>query len=172
MLFALFGVVSCGVEYDYAADQRTAIIKYLTSHSYSYDVVSEGSDSVFVYRVGNQLDTPPEVTAAVGDSVKMWFAAYTFDSSPQSTPFYTNRSELITGSVLNTAYWSFDVLGVRVGDGTLIHGVDMALSGCRTGDRLQVYVPCNVGYGAVDAGLVADNQALMFDIEIEEVKKQ
>ncbi len=162
--------VGCNAEDDYSASQRSKIETYLTANSLSYKVTA---DSAYVHLYGNNLASPSEVYAAKGDSVSFNFAAYEFASSPASTPYYTNKKWLADeiSTVLNTEYWNFDPIRVKIGSGSILKGIDSALPTCRAGDSLAVFLTSSLAYGGTETGVVPKNTALMIVLTILEVKK-
>ena len=53
-----------------------------------------------------------------------------------------------------------------LGQGQVIKGWDEGLLGRRPGDRLQLIIPADLGYGASSQGSIPANSTLVFDIEV------
>ena len=182
-LVVLF-VAGCSKMEDYVASERTAIERYLSGQKI-YDR-AEADDNptgevrrYYDYQNGvykftaneSRLDRPEEI-AEVGDSVTFYFLAYTFGSSPGSL-FWTNRAYAIEQYMpnLNPAYWSTDPLRVKVGDGSILKGMENALPNSREGDSIAVFMTADLAYGKKQNGVVPAYTALMVVLSIEKITK-
>lgn len=117
----------------------------------------------------------PEVE--IGDEVELIFWAYLFQNKAitgQTMPLLTNDvtlREALMDAGLNTTYWSFKPLKVRVGDNALIRGVQLALPGCRERDTVEVYMAYDMAYGDAPLGTVPEESAVAFFYTIDSVRK-
>ena len=74
------------------------------------------------------------------------------------------KGSLISGKVFddNTAQGYPDVF--RLAD--LITGWQIALTHMHVGDRWQIYIPAEMGYGAITTGGIPKHSTLVFEIEL------
>lgn len=156
----------CSADEDIVAKQEENIEKYLSSNALEY-VYENG---VYKYIASRTADATA-VEAQKGDSVVFRFAGYTFGSAPAGL-FYTNNRYLVEGdTLLNTTYWSFEPKRVKLGDGSIIKGLEKALLNSMQGDSLLVFMTSEMGYGDKAMGAVDMNTALMYVLNIESVKR-
>jgi FKBP-type peptidyl-prolyl cis-trans isomerase len=87
---------------------------------------------------------------AQGDSVTFDYKAY-----------------LANGTLFDTSLQSGRVpLGVRLGAGRLITGVELGLVGTRVGGIRRLIMPATLGYGSEDYGPIPGNSVLIFDVNV------
>lgn len=186
LLLTALSAIACNKLEDYVSTQQTAIEKYLANkkiynrasppENESGEVLQyyDIQDGVYKYTENEYRESrPPESQAAAkGDSISFYFRAYTFSSSIGNL-FYTNVEEEIQslGSHLNAQYWSSEVLSIKIGQGSVIKGLENALPSCRVGDTVQIFIPTDLGFGGKDVGVVPANTALMYLINIENITK-
>lgn len=156
----------------FSPKQRTQIESYLTKNQLEYVITS---DSAFVHLAGNKYLAEGEARgegAVVGNQVTFNFEAYTFSSSPATTPYYTNKrylAEKLTN--LNTSYWNFEPREVILGGGEILNSLEEALEGSIAGDSLAVFLTSSIAYGESGMGTVPANTAVMFVLTVEDVKE-
>jgi len=148
---ALPSALSCQSEVREAnIDQNKYIDEYIQSNFADYEIVHyEG-----VVRVVLPDSLQPGPTIQQGDSVYLFYAGYTFESSGPVGPF------------------AIDSVTVRVGKGDLLVGLDRGLVGARVGQENLIFFNGQLGYGNHPVGLVGENKALMFDVFPAEIKKK
>ncbi|MBO5902775.1 MAG: FKBP-type peptidyl-prolyl cis-trans isomerase [Tidjanibacter sp.] len=155
-------LTSCGQDDESLMQQEEKIIAYLTKQSLDYTI--EGGTYKVVLAEGDQSRR-----AERGDSLSFNYAGMIFDSDPSGL-FTTSWEWLVdTSTGLNTEYWSFEPARVRLGDGTIIKGIENALNNCCEGDSLQLFIPSPLGYGEEEVGNVSKNTALMFLVKVESI---
>ena len=163
-------LASCGSDSNIVPDQRSAIENYIENRYPDY-IVQNG-----VYKCVTNLDRSgydAATAAASGDSIWFHFAAYTFGSSPSSSPYFTDIAEILEGdTVLNPKYWPNGPQAVKIGATPLIKGLTAGLPDCRTGDSVLLFITSDLGYDDKSVGVVEQNTALMYFLKIENVKKQ
>ena len=54
----------------------------------------------------------------------------------------------------------------RIGQGDVIQGWDMGVVGMKVGERRQMVIPPELGYGDADLGVIPPNSPLVFSIEL------
>lgn len=167
--------VGCEVSDEYAPKQRTQIERFLAGKGADYSLVG---DSVFVFVAGNRLADQGALPAepqklAVGDSVAFNFEAYTFTSSPANKPYYTNKKWLMDKFYpdFDSSYWDFSPRRIKLGSGAILNGLEEALVGRMEGDSVAVFLTSDNGYGDHALGSVEKNTALMWVLNVEEIKK-
>lgn len=161
---------SCIVNDEFAPKQRTQIENYLNKNGLEYVITS---DSAYVHLGGNKFapEIPDTREAAKGDKVTFNFEAYTFSSSPASTPYYTNKRYLAEAisEDLNTTYWNFEPRVVKLGAGEIINSLEEAFEGSMKGDSLAVFLTSSIAYGESGMGTVPANTAIMFVLTVEDI---
>lgn len=160
-------MLSCSKQ-EAISDQRTAIETYLTGH-YEYQSI----DGAFRAIVDSLPDRSQQPLIANGDSVWLYLECYMFATAP-GTLLYTNRQDLAERSFdgADFDYWSFEKIGLKVGSGDAIKGLERALPNCASGDSLYVWVTSDLSFDNRIIGTMSSNSALMYILSIEDVKKQ
>lgn len=170
MLAAVWSLAACSDEDDYDK-QNSSLLNYVTgtlklvTQEEAMDPSSEKENPNFytthgstVYRwITNYYDEERRDKAEVkqGSLVEITYSIYTFSGNISSIndrtlPFYTNDEEkraLLENAGLNTEYWDFAPLVIRLGETPTIKGLALALEGCREGDVVQIYMTYNMAYG-------------------------
>lgn len=169
LLLLLLGHGCGGADSNIIPDQRTAIIKYMESQKFDY--ITQGGVYKYIANIDREgRDKAKEAIA--GDSLSFNFEAYTFTTAP-GTIFYTNKKDVaarMTG--LNTKYWSFEPVRVKVGRSEgIIKGLANALPYCREGDSVLIYITSDLAYGDKFVSLIEKNTALQYIVTIENIKK-
>lgn len=163
-------LVACETSDEFAPKQRTQIENYLSRNSLEFSITT---DSAYVHLAGNKFapDVPNTHKAVQGDKVTYNFEAYTFSTSPASTPYYTNKAYLAEdlSEDLNTSYWNFEPRIVELGKGEILNSLDEALVGSMIGDSIAVFLTSSIAYGASGMGTVPANTAVMFVLTVEDV---
>lgn len=102
------------------------------------------------------------------------YTAYIFKSgAPSIADMYaTNDSEKI--KELYKGYddenmWSTEPMRITLGRDAIVGGLELALEGCREGDKLEVYLTYDAAYGKKYMGMVPSKSAVMWEIEILEI---
>ncbi len=75
---------------------------------------------------------------------------------------YTGK--LINGRIFDDTRRSGIPAAFRLGD--VIAGWQVALTRMAPGDRCEIHIPANMGYGAMRAGDIPANSTLIFDVEL------
>lgn len=143
-------------------DQRTNIVSYLTTYSYSYTQF----DNAYRYIVEEYEDNEAITN---GSTFYMDFAAYTFTTAP-STLYYTNIESYLEDDLsgLNTEYWSFEPKEVTLGTTDLIEGLTTCLKGCHYGDSINVFICSDLAFEDKGVGIITESTAVMYAIRILE----
>lgn len=164
-------LVSCEGEEDVTVDQRSAIVSYLEGKNAEYRVTP---DSAFVHVAGNSITPIPTEQIETGDSVTFNFEVSIFKTAP-GAPYFTNKkwavSRIPDYAQIDTTVWNFNPIKIKLGEGTILKGLESALPTCRAGDSLEVFLNSNLAYGDEDLGYVPANSALMYVLTILNVKK-
>lgn len=188
----LSAFTACNKLDDRASTDRTNIEKLLLSYKiYDRDnYTPDGSgttpkfydyiDGSFRYIPNDDRTGRTGDSIARGDSVSLYFQAYTFSnlrtyiSSPTSVlPYYTNRAYIIKNIKNNTTLmWSTDPLNIKVGNGTMLAAVERCMINCMAGDSVLVVLPTNKAYGAKPEGLIDQYAPVAFILSIEKITKQ
>ena len=117
-------------------------------------------------------ESKPMITNGTTFDIK--YTAYIFKSgAPSIADMYaTNDSEKI--KELYKGYddeniWSIEPMRITLGRQAIVGGLELALEGCREGDKVEVYLTFDAAYGKKYIGMVPSKSAVMWDIEILEV---
>lgn len=168
--FIAFMVCSCGSDADMLPNQRENISKYLESKDLGYTM----QDGVYKHIANSSRPGYENATVAnLGDSVTYRFEAYVFTSSPEQL-YYTNKPNIIDTLAkrgLNTAYWSKMPAKMKVGSTELIKGLANGIPYSRKGDSVVLFFTSDMAYDKYSIGTVPSNSAVMYVINIDNVKK-
>lgn len=78
---------------------------------------------------------------------------------------YTGRLE--NGSVFDSSRTRNQPFEFQLGVGQVIRGWDEGVAGMRVGDKRQLTIPSDLGYGSRGAGgVIPPNATLIFDVEL------
>lgn len=166
-LLAMAMLPSCQGDDENVEKQERLIGLYLEKYELPY-TVEQGVYKSLVHRVANADELP---AAQLGDSLVFRFAGYVFNGAPTYL-FYTNNRYLIEGdTILNTEYWSFEPKRVKLGDGSIIKGLEIPLLNSKAGDSLLVFLTSELGFGNESMGVVPENSAMMYVLNVDEVIK-
>lgn len=58
---------------------------------------------------------------------------------------------------------------LRVGSGSVMAGIDLAVAGMRTGGRRKLVLPPGLAYGAEGIGEIPPNSVLVYDLELRRI---
>jgi hypothetical protein len=171
VIVALVGaaMVACEASDAFAPKQRVQIESFLAQNSLEYRLTS---DSVYVHTAYNSLPEGDQTVIQSGDRVKYNFEAYTFNGRPATLPYYTNKEWLAEqlGDVIDTSFWDFEPVSVRLGGEPILKGLESALPSCRKGDSVVVFLTSSNAYGDRHVGVVPANTAVMMVLNILDVE--
>ncbi|MBR5865879.1 MAG: FKBP-type peptidyl-prolyl cis-trans isomerase [Alistipes sp.] len=191
--FAATFALSCSNENDTVlTTQQTNISRYLTS-SHQPRLIPESQVSASldsepefythwglnIYRYiatyyAEGREEQPEVTSR--SQIEIVYTAYVFpNSKPTVANMYaTNDPDSIAELEklkLNTEYeWTTDPMVVTMGREEILPGLETALLGCRMGDSVEIYLTYDEAYGKHYLGLVPAKSAVVWYIDIVNVK--
>ena len=160
------------VTYDeYAPKQRTNIENYLSNNELSYVITA---DSAYIHLAGNKYGVEEDnrpAGAKNGEKVTFNVEAYEFNSSPSSTPYFTNKRYLAEAisSDLDISWWNFEPFVATLGRGEILNPLEEALNGSVSGDSLAVFLTSSLAYGEGGMGVVGPNTAVMIVLTVEDV---
>lgn len=186
-------VVSCSNENDSVlTTQQNKIASYLTS-SHQPRLISESevsasldSEPQFYTQWGLDIyryiatyydegrDEWQEVTSR--STIEIVYTAYVFpNAKPTIANMYaTNDPDSIAELEklgLNTEYeWTTDPMVVTLGKEEVLPGLETALVGCREGDSVEIYLTYDEAYGKHYVGMVPAKSAVVWFIDIVDVK--
>ena len=186
-------VVSCSNENDSVlTTQQNKIASYLTS-SHQPRLIPESevsasldSEPQFYTQWGLNIyryiatyydegrDEWQEVTSR--STIEIIYTAYVFpNAKPTIANMYaTNDPDSIAELEklgLNTEYeWTTDPMVVTLGKEEILPGLETALVGCREGDSVEIYLTYDEAYGKHYVGMVPAKSAVVWFIDIVDVK--
>lgn len=176
LVFTIFIIIvtlcltcSCGSDADVLPNQIEAIEKYLDNTNIEYENV----DGVYKQILNeNRYGRDKLTDSKLGDSIVFNFEAYTFTSAPSTEWFYTNKKPLVDAlEGFNSQYWDLTPRRVKIGGGGLIQGISYGLPNCRVGDSVHLYITSDLAYGDKQADVVVRNSALLYIINIIDLKE-
>lgn len=83
---------------------------------------------------------------------------------------YTGKLE--DGTVFDSSYERNQAFNFTLGAGEVIKGWDEGILGMKKGEKKQLVIPPEKGYGNQDKGSIPPNSTLIFDIEIVDIIKK
>ena len=147
---ALCTALACQSETEEAnINQDKYIDAYITSNFADNQVYYEDG----VCRVVLQEGAQGAPVIERGDSVFLYYAAFTFTEKGPSAQFAADSGM------------------VRVGTGDLVRGLDTGLPGARLGEEALIIFSADDGFGNKAVGIVPENTALLYDVGIGAIKK-
>jgi FKBP-type peptidyl-prolyl cis-trans isomerase len=129
-------------------NQEAAIDKYITSRYADYEVVRNGGTNRVIVIEGDASKV-----AAPGDSITMNIEGNIFTSSP-STRFLSGERT------------------VELGPRDLMKGLEKGLEGVAEGEECYIFFSAKYGYYDESIGIVPSMSALMFHVNVLEIKKK
>ncbi len=177
----------CGDDSELQTKEEETILKFLTSKNYVEDedyTVIDGVYRIITGSVFDDMEDPEDPDAVVPppanlpiiaarDEAAFFYVLYIFTGTGDSGAgpwIYTNDTGIIEQiKNLNSEYWSKDPMRVTVGNGDVIKGIDVALSGCRLGDYITLIIPSRMGYGGEQIGNIGKDKMLLCQLVITEV---
>ncbi|MDR1021971.1 MAG: FKBP-type peptidyl-prolyl cis-trans isomerase [Prevotellaceae bacterium] len=144
--------------------QRKDIERYITG-----TLKAEVDEKDGVYYVPVSIDSSPErVPVEPGDAVELMYEAMTLNN----TLFAASEDSTAWKSGLEPYPGSGNKMGVEVGRGKLIAGLDRGLLRMAQGEQAFLLFPFTLGYGKEAVGLVPSQSALMFNVLVTKVDKR
>ncbi len=180
---AMVFVVGCNDDDKIVESERTSIERYLTSshqprlipkeeveNSIEYNPPFYEKLSMDVYRyIATYYDANREQREEVeeGDVVELTVTAYIFAGrAPSISSVYFTNEESVLKSLssegLNTEYWTTEPVVVKLGESSIIKGVEQSLLGCREGDKVEVYMTHNAAYEDKAMGILKKESPVMW----------
>ena len=147
---ALSAAFACQSETEEAnINQDKYIDNYITANFADNTVYRENGVCRIVLQEGVQ--GAPVIER--GDSVYLYYAAFTFTEKGPTTQFAADSGM------------------VRVGTGDLVKGLDTGLPGSLLGEESLIVFSADDGFGNQSVGIVPENTALLYDVAIASIKK-
>ena len=127
----------------------------------SLKLLRDGTVS-YLYVPGDSVGLAPVV--APGDSVYFLYAGVLLADTTRC--FATNDIYLATALGINTNSGDFSPLGVVVGEGKLINGLDTGLKMVHPDDNGEIIFNSDYGFGAKAIGIIPSYSALIYKIQV------
>ena len=134
----------------------------------------------FLYRAGKKNIDVPIIAGVMPvtsrSQIEIVYTAYVFaNAKPTVVNMYaTNDPDSIAELEklgLNTQYeWTTDPMVVTLGKEEILPGLETALVGCREGDSVEIYLTYDQAYGKHYVGKVPAKSAVVWYIDIIDVK--
>ena len=169
ILTALTGCGKSSLETTFANQSdkiETYVNKQLESHPEYRVVYNDGAVRMIVAEgEGEEL--------AKGGTVTFYYAGYNFNSSSISaaTLFMTNDADIAA-----SARWdlsdttAFLPATITLGKDKLVHGLELGLTGVRSGEDSYIFFSGKHGLGKRKIGTIPANAALCYHIRVEEAE--
>ena len=146
------------------SQQESAIDKFVETFTDSRVVVEDG-----VWRVIME-EGVGTTEAAAGDSVRINYAAYIFNSG-KGALYDTNVKSVANEAGLDMDFSVLQPKWVLVGRGKLLSGLDIGLISVKKGERCYIIFSSRHGFGNTQIGLVPKMSPLLIEVWIQDVKK-
>lgn len=161
--------VGCSKQETIISSQLEMIRSWTDGQLNNNIVYSEVASGVYrtVFFPEDGRNTP---SIASGDSLYVWYEIYPFSSSfsrTAATPIYTNKRAKMPDNIR----WDDNVLKIRLGDGSLLRGVEKSLEGCALSDTVSVILTSNNAYGKIQMQQLPPNTPVIWYVDIEKVIK-
>lgn len=171
-ILAFLGIfaASCGEENTYQTrmeDERKDLRKYLDKH----DITEKNllSSGVYYQELYTPEDTSKNTRVEVGDDVVIYYTGYFTDGMIFDSNVLSGKYEPMTVRIAG-AYTGY-ILSQGVTTSQVITGWPPALLEMHEGSKARVVVPSNRGYGIYGTSGIPGYTVLVFEIEVEEVRK-
>jgi hypothetical protein len=161
----LFVTSLCCDREDPVEKQEASIESYIRTkmdRNPSLRLLRDGSVS-YLYVPGDSSGVAPAVSA--GDSLYIIYAGVLLADTTRC--FATNDIELATALGMNTDSGEFTPLGVVVGEGKLIKGLDSGLKMVHPDDKGEIIFNSDYGFGNKATGIIPAYSALIYKIQIK-----
>ncbi|PKP05604.1 MAG: hypothetical protein CVU10_09625 [Bacteroidetes bacterium HGW-Bacteroidetes-5] len=146
------------------SQQESAIDKFVETLADSRVVVEDG-----VWRVVME-EGSGSGEAVAGDSLKINYAAYIFNSG-KGALYDTNIKSVANEAGLEMDFDFMQPKWVVVGKGKLLSGMDRGLISVKKGERCYVIFSARHGFGNTQIGLVPKMSPLLIEVWVLDVKK-
>jgi len=146
------------------SQQESAIDKFVKTLSDSRVVVEDG-----VWRVIME-EGAGTAEAAAGDSVKINYASYIFNSG-KGKLYDTNIKSVADGAGMEIDFDLLQPRWVLVGRGKLLSGLDRGLISVKRGERCYIIFSARHGFGNTQIGLIPKMSPLLIEVWVQDVKK-
>lgn len=155
---------ACGKQDFNIDNQNTRIESYLNGLDVEYTRTIEGAYK-YTYH-----DAESSTRLVTGDSLYFYFSGYEFNSGPRSI-YTTNILEDAVGGSLDETFLDFSPRKIKLGDGKVPAGVQLALPGSGVGDSLWVFMASDLAYDDKQVGVINPGTPIAFKIVIDKIIK-
>lgn len=84
--------------------------------------------------------------------------------------YFHYLGKLSTGKVFDNSRERYQPIGIKIGSGLIIKGLEQALLEMYKGDKAIITIPPNLAYGNKDLEVIPPNSTLVFELELVEVR--
>lgn len=163
ILFSACLLTGCGKDSYNIPDQRANFEKYFETYKIEY--TEQGGVYKQIVRQG-----PGQQVTVTGDSVYFYYSGYEFNQKIDSL-FTTNILADAKKSGFEETFLNFSPKGIRLGDHSIMPGLETGLLGNYQGDTIRLYITSDLAYGDKIVGVVKQGSPVVFKVVIDKIVK-
>lgn len=163
--FLLFALLACAGTNNETLSANEVVIERFVNSIRDYDTLLVLNRVSYVRMFKGDMSQ----SIALGDSVYFSFAARTL---ADTVPYETNVREIADHYRMDTTIRRFGLLGVVLGQGDLIPGLETGLLLGHSYDHAYIVFNSDLGYGTKPMGIVPPYSPLFFQVWIDRVRKR
>ncbi|PVX49896.1 FKBP-type peptidyl-prolyl isomerase-like protein [Balneicella halophila] len=148
-------------------DERNDRKRYLNEHGITKEhLLDEG---IYYQELYVPTDTTESKKVEAGDHVVVYYTGYFLDGLVFDSNVLYGKFEPMTVHIQDN--YNAQIIRQGVAAGSVIRGWPPALLEMHEGTKARIVVPSNMGYGYYGNGNIPGYTTLVFEIEVEEVRK-
>lgn len=128
------------------------------------------SNNLLNLNSGNNQSSAPEIKELGAQELKVGTGSAVVKIGDNITVHYLGAFS--DGKVFESSYQRNEPFNFIVGQGQVIRGMDQGVMGMKLGGKRRLFIPSDLAYGPQGQGQIPPNSALIFEIELLEIKNQ